>query len=195
MAEAKWKQFSIEELEILVQNSTSFSELMRKMGYAEGTGRAQPAIKAKLEENKIDYSHFKGYAWNKKEVPLSSTNDFGIESKRIIRQILLKEREYRCESCGLTKWLEKAIPLEVHHKDGNVHNNTRCNLILLCPNCHALTDNWRGRNIKTKISDEKFLEALQTTSSICAACRKLGITPNENNYKRARRLLQNNEPF
>lgn len=186
----KWQQWSIEEIREMVQNSISFNGLMQKLGYAYGSNRAQPAIKKFLEDNNISYEHFKGYAWNKKEIPISDKNEFGVESKRIIRKKLLQERAHRCENCGLEIWLNQPIPLELHHKDGDAYNNVRSNLILLCPNCHAFTENWRGKNIKNNINDEEFIKALQETSSICAACRKLGITPNENNYKRARKLLQ-----
>lgn len=43
-------------------------------------------------------------------------------------------------------WLDMPIPLELHHKDGEVigPNNLLQNIELLCPNCHALTDNYRG---------------------------------------------------
>lgn len=34
------------------------------------------------------------------------------------------------------------IPLELHHKDGNHYNNDLANLEILCPNCHAQTDNY-----------------------------------------------------
>jgi len=36
------------------------------------------------------------------------------------------------------------IPLELHHRDGDRTNNSLANIELLCPNCHALTDNYRG---------------------------------------------------
>ena len=66
-----------------------------------------------------------------------------------IRHKLLTEgyKEYKCENCGLTEWMGQPIPLEVHHKDGDKHNNTLENFALLCPNCHALTDSYRGKNI------------------------------------------------
>ena len=38
------------------------------------------------------------------------------------------------------------VPIEVDHKDGNVDNNSEENLRLLCPNCHALTPNFRNLN-------------------------------------------------
>jgi rubrerythrin len=56
-------------------------------------------------------------------------------------------KEYICESCEGTEWVGKPIPLELHHVDGNHYNNELDNLELLCPNCHALTENYRGKNI------------------------------------------------
>ena len=63
---------------------------------------------------------------------------------------LIKEgyKEYRCERCGLTEWLGKPIPLQIHHIDGVHNNNLLENLELLCPNCHVLTDNFGGKNVK-----------------------------------------------
>ena len=81
-----------------------------------------------------------------------SLDQYLAESKDIqtnkIRLKLLKEgyKEHICENCGLTEWLGEPIPLEVHHKDGNRHNNVLENFQLLCPNCHALTDSYRGKN-------------------------------------------------
>ena len=44
--------------------------------------------------------------------------------------------------------MSKPIPLELHHKNGINSDNSLTNLELLCPNCHALTDNYRAKNIK-----------------------------------------------
>ena len=64
------------------------------------------------------------------------------------RKYLIKERGEKCERCGLTRWLENKIPLELHHKDGNKKNNKKENLLLVCPNCHTFTDTYKGKNIK-----------------------------------------------
>lgn len=38
------------------------------------------------------------------------------------------------------------VPLEVDHVDGNATYNLESNLRILCPNCHALTTNFRNLN-------------------------------------------------
>ena len=67
-----------------------------------------------------------------------------------LRNRLLQEniKEYKCECCGLSKWNNLPIPLELHHIDGNRHNHKLENLKLLCPNCHSQTETFRGKNIK-----------------------------------------------
>jgi predicted transcriptional regulator len=53
----------------------------------------------------------------------------------------------RCESCGLSEWRDVAIPLALHHVNGDRHDHRLENLQILCPNCHGLTETWAGRNI------------------------------------------------
>lgn len=60
----------------------------------------------------------------------------------------LKER--KCEKCFLKEWNEAEIPLELHHIDGDTQNSSLNNLMILCPNCHAQTDNYKSKN-KSKV--------------------------------------------
>ena len=71
-----------------------------------------------------------------------------------LRIRLLKENIFDaiCNSCGLTEWLGKPIPLELEHKDGCHTNHRLENLELLCPNCHALTETYAGRNKAAKFN-------------------------------------------
>ena len=48
-----------------------------------------------------------------------------------------------CNMCGISRWLDGEVPLQLDHKDGNKDNNNLKNLRLLCPNCHALTPQYR----------------------------------------------------
>jgi 5-methylcytosine-specific restriction endonuclease McrA len=53
----------------------------------------------------------------------------------------------QCEACGLTEWRGAAVPLALHHVNGDRHDHRLDNLQILCANCHSLTDTWAGRNI------------------------------------------------
>jgi hypothetical protein len=66
-----------------------------------------------------------------------------------LRERLLKEgvKEYKCECCGRIEWLGEPIKLELHHVNGVKDDLRLCNLQILYPNCHAFTDNYRGKNI------------------------------------------------
>ena len=63
--------------------------------------------------------------------------------RRLIKAGLLLER---CQSCGITEWRGRPLALELHHINGDGHDNRLGNLSLLCPNCHSQTDSWGGRN-------------------------------------------------
>jgi hypothetical protein len=71
-------------------------------------------------------------------------------ARRRIKERLINEgyKKHKCEDCGRTKWNGKSIPLELEHVDGNGKNNLIKNLKLLCPNCHAQTSTYRGKNKK-----------------------------------------------
>jgi ssDNA-binding Zn-finger/Zn-ribbon topoisomerase 1 len=177
----KYKNFTDKEIQEMVKRNISFLQLQREMGYSDKGGSATERIRKMLDKKDIDYSHFKGYAWNKKS---------DIPSNLTLKKELIKKRGYRCEKCGLSEWFGVPIILELHHEDGNKNNVDDNNLKLLCPNCHSQTDNWRGKNTKNQISDEEFLEALLNTPNINQACLKLGIPANQRNYLRARELLK-----
>lgn len=111
----------------------------------------------------------------------------------VLKAELIKLREHKCESCGLTTWQNQPIPLEAHHIDGDKTNNTLENLQLLCPNCHTLTINYGSKNIKkhNDITDDELILALQTQPSIRQALFSLGMSDAGANYERVRILITN----
>jgi hypothetical protein len=67
-----------------------------------------------------------------------------------IRLINAGLKEDKCEGCGLTEWKGKKITMELHHING-INNDDRLeNLEFLCPNCHAQTETYGGKNKKIK---------------------------------------------
>lgn len=71
---------------------------------------------------------------------------------KFIKEYLFQTYNNKCQLCG---WGEKNIysntyPLEIHHIDGDCTNNKRDNLLLICPNCHSLTDTNGNLNKNSK---------------------------------------------
>lgn len=71
----------------------------------------------------------------------------------------------KCESCYANAWLDGTIPLELHHINGDRHDNRLENLLLLCPNCHALTDNHAGKAHKDLERKLKSPESINETEA------------------------------
>lgn len=74
-----------------------------------------------------------------------------IDTKNISKYIKRYFIEKYSESCMLCGWNErnrvtKKVPLEIDHIDGDSQNNLEINLRIICPNCHALTSNFKNLN-------------------------------------------------
>lgn len=66
--------------------------------------------------------------------------------RKNIKKHLYAIKGYKCEVCGLDKWLGKPLPLQLDHVDGNSTNNDLTNLRLICGNCHSQTPHYAGKN-------------------------------------------------
>lgn len=151
------KKYTEEQFINAVKEGHSYAEVCRIIGITPKGGNLN-TVKKKIQQLNLDMSHFTGARWNK---GLTSENHPSIKKKNIseiliensgwnshnIKKRILSEglKEYKCECCGLTEWLGKPISLELHHLNG-IHTDNRLeNLQILCPNCHAQTDNYSGK--------------------------------------------------
>ncbi len=127
-------------------------------------------------------------AWNR---GLRSA-DFSYGGRGNHKAVLITERGHQCESCRLTEWLGDEIPLELEHCDGNNKNNSRENLLLLCPNCHAKTVYYRRKNIpnqgKKKVEDVQIIEQIKKGLNNRQVLLAVGLTPKGGNYERVNGL-------
>lgn len=146
---------SVKRLRLAVKDSRSVAQALIKMGLVPAGGN-YALFHARVKKYGIDTSHFSGKAWSKGlhtpqrsgrtlEQLLQENTDCGSNGlkHRLLRAKLLKRR---CAICGLKRWLDKPIVLELDHINGDRRDNRLENLRLLCPNCHSQTDTFRGRN-------------------------------------------------
>lgn len=143
-----------EDLRSIVPEVTSVSDVLRRLGY-QPSGGMHRFIRQKIENMKLDTSHFAGQAWAKGthhsrtqyslEEILVENSTYTANTKLRARLVTAGLKEPRCECCGLDTWLGQPLPLTLDHVNGNHVDNRIENLRILCPNCHALTPTWCGR--------------------------------------------------
>lgn len=77
---------------------------------------------------------------------------------KVIRYYLLEKVHYKCEECGFEGYNKSTnnTILQIHHIDGNSGNNNEDNLKVLCPNCHAMTENYMGLNKGKSARDKRY---------------------------------------
>lgn len=141
-----------------VKTSFSIRQTLQKLNLMP-TGGNYRTIQRRIKRDGLDTSHFTGQKTNKgKKFPEQTKplnfylcdNCPTIITSHKLRLRLINEglKQPICEICKLSEWNGEPIPLELHHCDGDNRNNELSNLQILCPNCHAQTETYRGKNKK-----------------------------------------------
>jgi len=159
VAGVRTRKWTEEQFRKTVAESESVAQVIRALGLA-ASGGSYGTVVHWIAAWDLDISHFTGQAWvgtrPGRPVPGQKYTLDTIFCERSsyptghLLAILLRKglRERRCEHCGLSEWQGSPIPLEVDHINGVRNDHRLENLRILCPNCHALTPTWRGRNNK-----------------------------------------------
>ncbi len=164
-----------EDVILAVAKNKSIAGVLRQLGLRPIGGNYK-TVHRLIREYGLDTSHFTGQGWNV---------GLGFKPKQSVtdEEIFVENSDYRCswrlrerykkaakinhcEVCGLTEWMGKPIPLEIHHINGKNTDNRMENLQLLCPNCHALTSNYRGRAQLSALSEKRDVECRKFKETI-----------------------------
>lgn len=158
------KRIDENKLKEAVKNSYTISDALEKMGLPKYSSGNHRSFKIWRDKYNLDTSHFLGRSYIK--------NRKGRTSKIYLSHILVKNShyhrtnlkkkllsqnllKYECYICGLTEWMGRKISLQLDHINGVNNDNRIENLRILCPNCHAQTDTYSGKNSSDKERIEK----------------------------------------
>lgn len=141
MAISKLDNFTVEEVQQIVNNSSTKKEVAIKLGYSSDGGTVNRALNKYFKENNIDTSSLI------KKTNIKYTRDTVFCEKGTISQHCLvdwykKENiPYKCSICGQEPiWNGKPLIMILDHING-IHIDDRLeNLRWVCPNCNYQLD-------------------------------------------------------
>lgn len=161
------KRYTVEEFKKAVEDNKSIAGVLRQLGLRPIGGNYKTIHRLILKNNLNTY-HFTGQGWNvglqfrpQKEYSneeIFKENSNYKSSWRLREKFLLLKGERKCDKCNNSVWLDEPIPLEIHHINGINTDHRIENLQLLCPNCHAQTDNYRGKAQLSALSEKRDVE-------------------------------------
>lgn len=190
----KYRNYTDEDVVRYTKEVHSLRQLLGKLNLKEAGGNYDN-IRRLLQKLGADTSHWMGPGWNKGK-QLKDWTAYARASA--VKPHLIKKRGHRCEECHITEWRGLPVVLEIHHIDGDRTNNAVDNLFLICPNCHSMTDNWRGRGNKCTNTKQLSAKPPRKTEStrkkivnkLCTCCSK-PISKLAHRCKSCSKYLQN----
>lgn len=174
-----FNNYTPEELETIVKNSYSFTEVAKKIGYEHPSGTTLNILKEKIKD--FDTSHFKKTHSSKKieeqEIFIENSK---VSQNTLRRNFLNKNIPYICSICGQQPiWKEKPLTLILDHINGSNHDNRLENLRWVCPNCNQQLETTGSKN--KKINKKYYCidcgkEVSKNTTLRCRECQAKKVT-------------------
>lgn len=147
-----------DDLRELLPRARSLAQVLRQLGLDPDNGSDYRRLRRHIAALGLSTDHLAGQAWARGRSPR--------RDRRPLEEILVRESPFRggsaklrrrlveegllswrCARCGVTTWNGQPAPLQLDHVNGDPRDNRRENLRLLCPNCHAQTPTYCGRNM------------------------------------------------
>ncbi len=143
----QYQRHNKEELTKAVMESDSFAEVCRKLS-RKPVGGTVTNIKLLCRRWGISTNHMTGQAWKRGKRALNRSSpdqrlimgspiDHRVCASKLRRVLLEIDIPHVCNCCGINRWNDQPLVLEIDHIDGQYWNNQRENLQFLCPNCHS----------------------------------------------------------
>jgi hypothetical protein len=153
---SKSRTYTDEQFIEAVESSTSIRQVLSKLGLKEAGGNYKVAQNRMKQLGVTLLSGPNGQGWSKgktlgpkKPIEYYLTENSYHQSYKLKNRLIAEGlKEHKCECCGISEWNNQPTPIELDHINGNHHDNRLENLRILCPNCHAQTDTYRGKNKK-----------------------------------------------
>jgi hypothetical protein len=152
----------------IIKNSYSVANALKQLNL-KAAGGNYAIFYNKIKKLNLDISHFTGQGYLKEKThnwskQISNDSLFTANSNHqtcVIRKRIIKDKliPYTCAACQNTGiWLNNVLSLHLDHINGIRDDNRLENLRFLCPNCHAQTPTYCGKNKKKKIIGIERLE-------------------------------------
>ncbi len=154
----------------LIKNSANIAEVLFKLGYTvKGNSWGYSQVKQRMTDLNLSSANFKGknaYYETNKEREISPDKLFRINCKHtrtVLRRNIIRNNllPYKCAICGISKWNNKTLSLELDHINGMNNDNRLENLRFLCPNCHSQTTTYGSRNQQRNESTYEITDELR----------------------------------
>lgn len=129
---AKIDTYTNEELEQIVQKSTTLQDVVEKIGYSYASGSSRSMVKLKLEERGISLEKLEkkvggGITRNEENIFIKNST----ASQATLRRWYVKNNytEYKCAICGQEPiWNGKELTLTLDHINGDNRDDRLENL-------------------------------------------------------------------
>ena len=154
------KKWTREQLIAAVESSTSFRQVIQKLGLVPAGGN-YVQVQSYSKKYRVDTRHFNGKGWrvgtNTPVTPARPLESLLVKNSNCNThglKLRLWNARLKPPLCEICKWAKVTpdgrLPLELDHIKGDRYDNRLENLRILCPNCHSLQSTHRGKNKKRK---------------------------------------------